>query len=75
MLEALLAHARSGRVTGLVFAAYTNKGCHGIGITGTYETDILAALACLARLQFLANSKQEPAAFGLTSDFLPASHT
>jgi hypothetical protein len=49
-LEALLTLARSGKLTGLIFACKYDETHHGVGITGDYRTDPIVALGVSGRL-------------------------
>ncbi len=55
VLEELLDQARRGEITGFAFACKIGAQNHGIGLTGDYREDPIAALAVTARIAHVLN--------------------
>ncbi len=55
-LETMLEMARAGEISGMVFALRLGDWNHGVGVTGEYEKDPIAAASVAARiLKILGN--------------------
>lgn len=59
-LEALLAGAKQGRITGLAVAWRCRSGAHGGATAGDYQRDPIAALGAVSKLWAQVNQISEP---------------